>query len=155
MEPAQLSQTSIPTYITPSDQSSRPAPLGAPSSNRSSFPTFEAPPAASPPLISSDRSLDKLRPERGISRRTVVVGLGIVGLGACGDVLAWAATGGLQQTLRTLGLLNAPTPTPTTLPHRTPAHAHHRPWDRSCKPIAAIPDPCGPRPGRPTASALC
>jgi eukaryotic-like serine/threonine-protein kinase len=114
MESARLSQTSIPTYITPSDQSSRPASLSAPESNRSSFATFEAPPAESPPLISSDRSLDKLRPERGISRRTVVVGLGIVGLGACGGVSAWAATGGLQQALRALGLLNAPTPTPTT-----------------------------------------
>src|SRR5258708_35053787 len=30
MEPAQLSQTSIPTYITPSGQSSQPAPLSAP-----------------------------------------------------------------------------------------------------------------------------
>src|SRR5712692_3481934 len=65
-------------------------------------------------IMDSDRSLDKLRPERGISRRTVVVGLGIVGLGACGGVSAWAATGGLQKTLRALGLLNAPTPTPTT-----------------------------------------
>ncbi len=90
MEPAQLSQTSIPTYITPSGQSSRPAPLGAPESNRSSFAAFEAPPAEAPPLISSDRSLDKLRPERGISRRTVVVGLGIVGRGGPGDCGAWS-----------------------------------------------------------------
>ncbi len=137
MEPAQLSQTSIPTYITPSGQSSRPAPLGAPESNRSSFAAFEAPPAEAPPLISSDRSLDKLRPERGISRRTVVVGLGIVGLGACGGVSAWAATGGLQQTLRALGLLNAPTPTPTTLPHRTPS-PQPDPGPRTSPPVGSL-----------------
>src|SRR6266704_161574 len=137
IEPVQLSQTSIPTYITPSDQSSRPAPLSAPESNRSSFAAFEAPPAASPPLISSDRSLDKLRPERGISRRTVVMGLGIVGLGACGGVSAWAATGGLQQTLRALGLLNAPTPTPTTLPHRTPS-PQPDPGPRTSPPVGSL-----------------
>jgi serine/threonine protein kinase/WD40 repeat protein len=127
METVELSQTSIPTHVTAPGQSSRPAPLSTPESNPPSFAALEVPPAESPPLISPDRSLDKLRPERGISRRAVVVGLGIVGLGTCGGLSAWAAAGGLQKTLRALGLLNVPTPTPTTPatpttpPHREPS----------------------------------
>jgi len=140
METAQLSQTSVPTYITPSGQSSRPAPLSAPESNRPSFAAFEAPPAESPPLISSDRSLDKLRPERAISRRAVIVGLGIVGLGACSGISAWAAAGGLQKTLHDLGLLNAPnaTPaTPATPPHRG-SSPQPDPSPRTAPPVGSL-----------------
>jgi len=108
MEPGPLSQTSIPTYITPPGQSPWPAPLSAPESNRPSFAAFEAPPAVSPPSISSDRSLDKLRPERGISRRTVV--LGLAGLAAAG-----VAGGGLIWLARSQGL-HIPFPTPKVTP---------------------------------------
>ncbi len=144
--PELLSQSSQPTNITPPRPSLQPSMLNAPQLTQSSQPTYattpgqsaqstaspslsprqgdpqstyvSAPSASEPPiLLATDRSPDGDQPSRrGVSRRTVVVGLaGIVALGA-GGAIAWAASGGLQK----LGLIPTPTGTSIVTPQPDP-----------------------------------
>ena len=138
--PELLSQSSQPTYITPPRHSSQPPMLNSPQLTQSPQPSYTtlaaqsaqstatnnqqstymtAPSESEPPVLpATDRSPDRDQPsKRGISRRTVVVGLaGIVALGACGGISVWTATGGLQK----LGLIPAPTSTSTVTPRPHP-----------------------------------
>jgi serine/threonine protein kinase len=115
----QLSQSSEPTYITPTDQPSQP--------------TFTNTRQAGPPTMLSTGGDVNLRPSlspiaehalekqersrQGISRRTVVVSLAsILGLGLGGGAIAWAASGGLQK----LGFMPTPISTPIVTPRPDP-----------------------------------
>ncbi len=103
----ELSQSSIPTYITPSGQTSWPANV--------------APAVESPPSHSADRSLDKLQPtERGISRRTAVGLTGLALIGVAGGGLIWLARSQELHipflTPKVTPSIHVPSPTPKATP---------------------------------------
>jgi hypothetical protein len=106
----QLSESLQPTYITPSGQSSQPTFSNTRQANSPGMLSTNE----SPVLPAAEHSAEKQEPSRqGISRRTVVVGLaGILGVGLGAGAIAWAASGGLQH----LGFM----PTPTSMPIITP-----------------------------------
>jgi len=115
----QLSQSSEPTYITPTDQSSQPT---FTNTRQAGLPTMLSTggdaslrPSLSP--IVEHASEKQERSRQGISRRTVVVSLAsILGIGLGGGAIAWAASGGLQK----LGFMPTPTSTPIVTPRPDP-----------------------------------